>query len=189
LMIAVADFSLSTTNSTVTISPGGNSTMALNLQSLNGFQASLNISTTIVPSGPTATANPSSLFLSSSGNSLLTINVPASTPIGNYTLTVQAGTGTLSHTVVIIITVRSASTSILARVLESKVMATTGIAGLLIFASLFSIHTLRTRKDTIQGKSKKPVSKRIAFRDPTQTISRSHVIVIGPFGALPGFSD
>jgi len=189
LMIDVADFSLSTTISTVTVSPGGNSTLTLNLQSLNGFQASLNISITIVPSGPTATANPSSLFLSSSGNSLLTINVPASTPIGNYTLTVQAGTGTLSHTVVIIITVRSASTSILARVLDSKVMATTGIAGLLVFASLFSIHTLRTRKDTIQGKSKKLVSKRISPRDPTQTISRSHVIVIGPFGVLPRFSN
>jgi hypothetical protein len=188
LMVAVADFSLSTTNSTVTISPGGNSTLTLNLQSLNGFQANLNLSTAISPSGPTASANPSSLFLSSSSSSLLTITVPPSTTIGNYTLTIQAGTGTLSHTVIITITVRSASTSILARVLESKELATTGIAGLLVFASLFSMHTLRTRKRTIHERSKRS-SKRIAFRDPTQTISRPRVIVIGPFGVLPRFSD
>jgi hypothetical protein len=189
LTIAVSDFSLSSPTSTVAISPGSNSTITLNLQSLNGFQALLNISTTINPAGPVTSVNPSTIFLSSTSSSILTITVPSNIPAGNYTLTVQAGTGTLSHTILITIQVRTGQTNILARILNTGGLATTGITGLIILVSLFSIHSIRghTRINLIRKRS--PSSRRMRLLDPTRSFVRTRPVTIGPLGMIPRLSD
>src|SRR5437016_2674824 len=114
LTMTATDFSLGSSASSVTIRAGSNSTMTLSLQSINGFQGNLTLSATVSPSGPIATLNPSMLRLTTSNSSLLTIIIPSNTPAGNYTLTVQATSGTLSHTIYITITVPSGFTTVLA---------------------------------------------------------------------------
>jgi hypothetical protein len=189
LTIAVSDFSLSSPTSTVSISPGSNSTITLNLQSLNGFQADLNISTTINPTGPVASVNPSSLFLSSTSSSILTITIPSNTLAGNYTLTVQAGTGTLSHTILVSIQVRTGQTSIFTRIVDLGGIATTGLAGLIALVSLFSIRSARTEHHLRRRNKRQSLAKRTVFRDPTRKPTAPSPTMFGPFAVRPRLSD
>jgi len=110
LTIMATDFSLSSPTSSIVMTPGGNSSLSLSFQSLNGFQGSLSLSATVSPSGPLTTLSPSSVLLSTNNNSsLLTIIVPSSTSSGNYILSIQAASGNLIHAISINIIVSTGS--------------------------------------------------------------------------------
>src|SRR5467141_1137093 len=145
LTLAATDFSLTSSTSSVTIRAGGNSTVTLTLQSSNGFHGNFTLSTTVSPSGPVSTTNPSMLRLTTSNSSLVTIVVPSNTPAGNYTLTVQGTSGTLSHTVYITITVPSGLTTVLAEIFCTNQMAT---VGLVFVASTIALVTIRVSTST-----------------------------------------
>lgn len=138
--ITATDFSLTGSTSSVTTRAGGNSTLTLALQSINGFNGNVTLSATVSPSGPVATINPSMLRLTTSNSSLLTILVPSNTPPGNYTLTVQATSGTLSHTIYITITVPTGLTTILSKIFSTEQMAT---MGLIFVAGTIALLTIR----------------------------------------------
>jgi len=140
LTLTATDFSLTSSTSSVTIRAGSNSTVTLTLQSINGFQGNLTLYTTVSPSGPVSTTNPSTPRLTTSNSSLLTIVVPSNTPAGNYTLTVQATSGTLSHTIYITITVPSGLTTVLAEIFRANQMAT---MGLIFVASTIALLAIR----------------------------------------------
>ena len=140
LTMTATDFSLGSSASSVTIRAGSNSTMTLRLQSINGFQGNLTLSATVSPSGPVATLNPSMLRLTTSNSSLLTIVIPSNTPAGNYTLTVQATSGSLSHTIYITITVPSGLTTVFARIFGANELAA---IGLVLGTSMFAIVSIR----------------------------------------------
>ena len=170
LTMTATDFSLGSSASSVTIRAGSNSTMTLSLQSINGFQGNLTLSATVSPSGPVATLNPSMLRLTTSNSSLLTIIIPSNTPAGNYTLTVQATSGTLSHTIYITITVPSGFTTVLAGIFSSDQMAK---IGLIFAASMFALVSIRAITNNKKWRVK--VAIRTANRR-IRTNERGHVM-------------
>jgi hypothetical protein len=180
LTMTATDFSLSSSTSSVIIRAGSNSTMTLNLQSLNGFQGNLTLSATVSPSGPLATLNPSTLHLTTTGNSsLLTIVVPSSAPAGNYTLTVQATSGTLSHTIYITITVPSGFTTVLAGIFSSDQMAK---IGLIFAASMFALVSIRAITNNKKWRVKvaiRTANRRIRTNERRHVVNASCPISVG----------
>ena len=128
--VAVTDFGLSSPTNILSITRGNNATMVLSVHSINGFKGMLNLSSTFNPAGPTGSLSPSSFLLVNGANITLTINVQSNVQPGNYTLTIQATTGTLSHAVFITVQVSSQPVGAFARV-SSGETATAGVAGLL----------------------------------------------------------
>jgi hypothetical protein len=72
--------------------------------------ATVNLSASVSPAGPTASLNPSSV--TAGGSSTLTVNVGASVAAGNYTVTVTGVEGSAVHSTSVNVTVTSASSGI-----------------------------------------------------------------------------
>jgi methionine-rich copper-binding protein CopC len=90
------DFSISVTPSTRTVTAGTGTTYTLNTAVTSGSAQTLSLSVTGLPTGATASFNPTSVV---AGNSdTMTVSTSASTPAGSYTLTVRGTAGSGSHT-------------------------------------------------------------------------------------------
>jgi len=180
--LMATDFSLSSPTTSLTMNAGSNSTQTLSLQSLNGFQGSLTLSSSFSPTGPLANLSPSTVYLTSSGNSsLLTILVPSNTAPGTYTLTVQATSGTLSHTIYITVTVQSGLTAILSRMLDSNSSAPIAASAILALISLFSIRSAQTIAKTKRRAPHSTVKWRRYSEKPRHSTARAYSITVGPF--------
>ena len=179
--LAATDFILSSQTTSLTMNAGSNSTQTLNLQSLNGFQGNLALSSSFSPTGPLATLTPSTVYLTAGGNSsLLTIVVPSNTAPGTYTLTVQAISGTLSHTIYITLTVQSGLTALLSRMLSSNSSASIATCAILALVSFFSIRSAQT---IIKTKRRAPHStmKWTRFSEkPRHATWRPYSTTLGP---------
>jgi hypothetical protein len=144
ITLAATDFTITATPSSVSIRPGSNTTIVLNLQSLNFFQGNVTLTVNSPPGGPTGTLSTSivRLTFNSNVNLNLTINVPANTALGNYTITVQAMSGTVSHTLSIPVRVTTTGfAAILAELFSSHNV--TPISALAIFTLLTTLSTLK----------------------------------------------
>src|SRR6266568_7091702 len=102
------DFRLFAAQNFLNLRPGASGQTAVTVVSLNGFSGQVKLSTTITPSisgAPTVSLNPSTLRLRSGGaaNSTLTVSTTKTTPTLNYTLTVVAQSGKLSHSVLVVV--------------------------------------------------------------------------------------
>ena|GEM_PF-1317308 len=152
ITLAATDFTITATPSSVSIRPGSNTTIVLNLQSLNFFQGNVTLTVNSPPGGPTGTLSASMVRLTfnSSVNLNLTINVPANTTIGNYTITIQAASGTVSHTLSIPVRVTTTGfVTVLAEILSSHRVAP--ITAFAIIALLTILATLKVRTYTKKG--------------------------------------
>jgi hypothetical protein len=99
---ATADFSLSASPSTLSIvqaGAGGTSTITVN--KVNGFSSSVSLSASGLPSGVTASFNPTS----TTSTSVLTLTASATATTGTSTVTVTGTSGSLSHSTTISLTV------------------------------------------------------------------------------------
>ena len=180
--LMATDFSLSSPTTSLTMNAGSNSTQTLSLQSLNGFQGSLTLSSSFSPTGPLANLSPSIVYLTSSGNSsLLTILVPSSTAPGTYTLTVEAASGTLSHTIYITVTVQSGLTAILSRMLDSNSSASIAGSAILALVSLFSIRSAQTIAKTKRRAPHSTMKWRRYSEKPRHSTARPYSTTLGPF--------
>jgi hypothetical protein len=90
------DFSVATTPSSQTIPPGAGTSYSVNVTPSNGFSGNVTFQVSGLPSGATATFNPSSV--TSSGSSNLSVNTSSSTLAGSYPLKITATSGSLTHT-------------------------------------------------------------------------------------------
>ena len=170
LTLVATDFSLTATPTSASLPSGSNATIVLNLQSLNSFQGNVTLTLTSQAGGPTGTLSTSTVQLAfnSNVNLNLTINVPSNTATGNYTITIQATSGTVSHTLVIPVRVTTSGLSILTQILNPS--NSTSISAMAIF-SLFTIFaTPRIRafynqKPNTSRRSK--VENRTSQRTPT----------------------
>jgi len=171
LILAATDFSMTATPNSASLPTGSNTTIVLNLQSLNLFQGNVTLTLTSQAGGPTGTLSTSTvqLKINSNVNLNLTINVPSNTAAGNYTITIQATSGTVFHTLVIPVRVTTSGLlSILTGILNPS--NSTSISTMAIF-SLFAIFaTPRIRafynqKPSTSRRSK--IENRISQRTPT----------------------
>jgi hypothetical protein len=146
ITLDAADFSLTATPASASLRPGSNTTMVLNLQSLNFFQGNVTLTVTSPAGGPNGTLTRSLVQLTfySNVNLNLTIQVPPNTALGNYTITVQAVSGTVSHTLIIPVRVTTTGfVTILAEILNPQNSAS--ISTIAIFTLLAIFATLRIR--------------------------------------------
>ena len=90
------DFSVTAIPSSRKIPPGTGTTYSVSVTPSGGFNGTVNFSVSGLPSGATATFNPTSV--TGSGSSTLSITTSSSTPPGNYSLTIKATSGNLAHT-------------------------------------------------------------------------------------------
>jgi hypothetical protein len=95
--VTVSDFSLSATPASRTILPAAGTTYTATVAPLNGFTGSVAFSVTGLPSGATATFNPTSV--TTSGSTTMSISTSAATPPGSYPLTIRGTSGPRVKTV------------------------------------------------------------------------------------------
>ncbi|MFC6880218.1 MULTISPECIES: M4 family metallopeptidase [Actinomadura] len=89
------DFQLTVTPGSGSAQAGGTATASIGTQTTSGSAQQVTLSATSQPAGPTATFSPATV--TSGQSSTMTVNVPAGTPDGTYTLTVL-GHGSVDRT-------------------------------------------------------------------------------------------
>lgn len=97
----VADFSLSSSAATLSVTPGGSAIATITVNPLNGFTGSVALSASGLPAGVTASFSPAS----TTGTSTLTLNASTGALAATGAITITGTSGTLSHTASIGVTV------------------------------------------------------------------------------------
>ena len=105
--VRVTDFMVSA-QSSLTVTAGSATQSSVTVTSLNGFTGTVNLATSVSPSGITASLSPTSITLTSGGTGTSTLTVSSST-VGTYTVTITGTTGSLSHQVIINVSVVASS--------------------------------------------------------------------------------
>jgi len=103
--VAQPNFSLSASPSSVTINQGTSGTSTITVTPQNGFSGSVALSTSGLPSGVTASFNPSSTTTTST----LTLTASSGAATGTSTVTITGMSGSLSHMTTVSLTVNSAA--------------------------------------------------------------------------------
>ncbi|CAK0737796.1 type IV pilus assembly protein PilY1 [Gammaproteobacteria bacterium] len=104
LTVTGGDFAITTSSSTLTVAKGVSGTATITVTPSGGFNSSIALTASGLPSGTTASFNPTSIA-TGSGSSTLTLAVGSSTATGNSTVTVTGTGGGKTHTVTITLTV------------------------------------------------------------------------------------
>jgi hypothetical protein len=101
LVVKAPDFSITSGTSFLRIKAGGKASYGLTLTPLLGFNGSVSLTVTGVPSNSsgTFTVNPVKLTYPKTGKSTLTVSTTTTTPVGTYTLTITGTSGSLTHSV------------------------------------------------------------------------------------------
>jgi hypothetical protein len=99
---APADFTISASPLSASITQGQTTTSSITVTSANGFSGMVSLSASASPSltnGPTVTVDPSvTITATTPGTATLTIVTTSNTPFGSYTITVTGTSGSASHT-------------------------------------------------------------------------------------------
>jgi hypothetical protein len=104
------DFALSASPTSLTVTQGSSGTSTISTSVSNGFNSSVALSISGLPSGVTASFSPTSIAAPGSGSSTLTFTASSTATTGTFNTTVTATGGGLTHTTTIPLTV-NASTS------------------------------------------------------------------------------
>jgi subtilase family serine protease len=115
------DFTLAASPASQSVNQGITANYTVTLTALNGFANSVTFSISSLPAGAAATFTPASL--TGSGTSALAISTTASTPIGNYPLTITGTDGVLNHTASITLVVTAPDFSLTATPAQQTVVA------------------------------------------------------------------
>ena len=102
-----ADYSLSASPASLTITQGGSGSSTITVTPSNGFNGSVSLSASGLPAGVTASFNPAS----TTSTSTLTLTAGSTATTGAATVTVTGASGSLSHTTSVNLTVNAASAS------------------------------------------------------------------------------
>ena len=101
---AAPDYTLSASPSSVTVTQGSTGTSTITVSPLNGFTGSVNLSTSILPSGVTVAFNPNPTTTTST----LTLAASSTAATGTVTLTITGFSGSLTRTTTLSLTVAAA---------------------------------------------------------------------------------
>ena len=86
-------FSMSASPNSLMIKQGNQGTSTISTTISNGFNSSINLSASGMPSGTTVSFDPSTIPAPGSGSSTMTVTVGSSTPIGIYPITITGNGG------------------------------------------------------------------------------------------------
>jgi hypothetical protein len=101
-LVVNADFAISVSPASQSVTGQGTATYTVGVTPLNGFSGTVSLAVSGVPAGASAAFNPNP----TSTSSTLTVSVGPSTPAGSYTLTVT-GTAGLSHSTTVTLVVNA----------------------------------------------------------------------------------
>ncbi|PYS74749.1 MAG: hypothetical protein DMF73_02830 [Acidobacteria bacterium] len=104
-------FTLSASPQSLTINQGTSGTSVITSNLSGPFNSSVALSVSGLPSGATASFNPSSITAPGSGSSTMTITVGAGTSLGTYNLVVNGVGGGQTHSVTINLTIGNGDSS------------------------------------------------------------------------------
>jgi hypothetical protein len=102
------DFSISASPSSQTVTAGASASYTATVGAVNGFTGTVNLSVSGLPSGTTASFNPTSV--AGSGNSTLSVSTSSTTAAGTYTLTITGTSGALTHSATVTLVVTAVAT-------------------------------------------------------------------------------
>jgi len=111
----VADFILNLSSSSISITQGASSpAVTVSVNALNGFSSAVQVTLSALPAG--VTSNPASPFSVASGASTpVVFGASANATAGNFTISVQGTSGSLSHSGTLAVAIQSAVNSALPR--------------------------------------------------------------------------
>ena len=127
----LANFSLSASPSSVTIPQGGSGSSSITVTPQNGFNGSVNLSATGLPSGLTASFNPNT----TSTTSTLTLTANGTATTGTVTVTITGTSGSLLNVTTISLTVQPLTVTTLPLGWTDGDIGSTGVAGSASFAN------------------------------------------------------
>ncbi|HEV3316299.1 MAG TPA: hypothetical protein VG488_04990, partial [Candidatus Angelobacter sp.] len=104
--LSVQDFSVTPTAPPCIIA-GSSVTIPVSLAPLNGFTGSASLSVSGLPTGASGSFNPNPVTISGTVTSTLTVTTSASTPGGNYPLTITVTSGGVTHAPVVTLCVEN----------------------------------------------------------------------------------
>jgi len=107
ITVNVQDFTLAVNPSSLSIASGNSGTVTVSIAGTGGFTSTVSLTAVCTPSGPRLSLSSGSVSLSSggSGTSTLTVRTFHKTPPGTYTITITAASGSLTHTITVVLTV------------------------------------------------------------------------------------
>jgi hypothetical protein len=103
------DFALSASPTSLSVTQGSSATSTISTTVSNGFNSSVALSISGLPSGVTASFSPTSIAAPGSGSSTLTFTASSTATTGTFNTTVSATGGGITHTTVIPVTVNAAT--------------------------------------------------------------------------------
>jgi hypothetical protein len=101
--VTVADFTISASPSSRTVTRGGQTTYLLTITGTGGFTGAVTFSASGLPSRASATFAPNN---TTANSSTMTVTTSSRTPRGTYVLTITAVSGNLRHTTTVTLVVR-----------------------------------------------------------------------------------
>ncbi|MGH9400497.1 MAG: fibronectin type III domain-containing protein [Terriglobia bacterium] len=104
-VLTAGSFTLSVSPVAVSVTQGNQGTSTITTTVSGGFNSSIGLSASGVPSGTTVSFNPSTIAAPGTGNSTMTITVGSSTPAGTYPITVTANGGGAQQNATVTMTV------------------------------------------------------------------------------------
>lgn len=104
-----ADFSLSASPASLTVDQGSSGSTAISTAVSGGFNSAVALSVSGLPSGVTASFNPTSIAVPGSGSSTLTFTASSTAATGTSNVTVTATGGGVTHTTTVALTVNAAA--------------------------------------------------------------------------------
>lgn len=106
-VITRPDFTISVTPTSLTLPPGTNPTVRVTVTSVGGFNGSISLSASGLPTGVQANFSPSSV----NGSGTVTVNFTAQTgtPAGTTNISLNGVSGTLSHSATLALTIPGAA--------------------------------------------------------------------------------
>lgn len=97
------NFSITASPASQTVTAGGGTSYTATVAALGGFTGVVTFSASGLPSGASASFNPTSV--TGSGSSTMSVTTGTSTPAGTYTLTITGTSGTLVHSTTVTLVV------------------------------------------------------------------------------------
>ncbi|HEV3039121.1 MAG TPA: hypothetical protein VHA33_15180 [Candidatus Angelobacter sp.] len=104
---ATPDFSISASPTSLSVTQGSSGSSTISTSVSGGFNSAISLSTSALPSGVTASFNPTSIAAPGSGSSTLTFTASSTATTGTTNVTITGSGGGVTHTATIALTINA----------------------------------------------------------------------------------
>jgi hypothetical protein len=190
VVTAAPSFTLAASPSSVSVQQGANGTSTITATPSGGFDGSIALSASGMPSGVTAGFNPASIPSPGSGSSTLTLTVGSSAATGTYTINViGSGTGGVVANATVTLTVTSASSNLVQNGSFQTGSFTDWTTGGPVEPTITTAETYSSSYSALLGQTKKPEVDGTSYIYQTISIPSTAKAATLTFWYWPGTDD